>query len=102
MSWRWSTAGWCQAYGDWLIRHAVRRPDKYAAVPAAEVPTRLSARWQRCAWQQACGIVRSWYSNERVTPPVLRNGCLQANANVVVIEPSANTRLRLPAEHLDA
>jgi hypothetical protein len=77
-----------QAYGDWLIRHAVRQPDKYAAIPAAEVPTRLSARRQRCAWQQACGIVRSWYSNERVNPPVLRNGCVQANANVVVIEPS--------------
>jgi hypothetical protein len=22
----------------------------------------LSDRWQRCAWQQACGIVRSWCS----------------------------------------
>jgi hypothetical protein len=52
------------------------------------VPTPLSDRWQRCAWMQACGIVQSWYSNERVNPPVLRNVCIQANANVVVIEPS--------------
>ncbi|MEK7441040.1 MAG: transposase [Chloroflexota bacterium] len=76
-----------QAYCDWLIARAVREPDKYADIPT-DVPTELSARWQRCAWQQACGIVQSWYSNERVNPPVLRNICLQANANVVVLEPS--------------
>lgn len=81
-----------QAYVDWLIAHEVCQPDKYAAVPEADVPTPLSDRWQRCAWQQACGIVRSWYSNERETPPILRNLCIQANANVVVIEPS-----RMPA-----
>lgn len=77
-----------QAYVDWLIAHAVREPDKYAALPTTDVPTELSARWQRCAWQQACGIVRSWYANERETRPVLKNLCLQANANVVVLEPS--------------
>jgi putative transposase len=77
-----------QAYVDWLIAHAVRQPDKYAIIPEVEVPTPLSDRWQRCAWQQACGIVQSWYSNEREIPPVLRNLCIQANANVVVIEPS--------------
>ena len=48
----------------------------------------LSDRWQRCAWQQACGIVRSWYSNACENPPKLQNVCLQANANVVVIEHS--------------
>jgi Putative transposase DNA-binding domain len=77
-----------QAYCDWLIAHEVREPDKYADLPVADVPTCLSARWQRCAWQQACGIVQSWFSNERTTPPVLKNFCLQANANVVVLEPS--------------
>ena len=77
-----------QAYGDWLIAHGVRRPDKYAAIPEAEVQTPLSDRWQRCAWQQACGTVQSWYSNGHENPPVLRNVCLQANANVVVIEAS--------------
>ncbi|OIO88339.1 MAG: hypothetical protein AUK03_16400 [Anaerolineae bacterium CG2_30_64_16] len=75
-------------YVNWLIAHAVRQPDKYATLPEAEVSTWLSDRWQRCAWQQACGIVQSWYSNEREIPPVLRNLCIQANANVVVIEPS--------------
>jgi putative transposase len=77
-----------QGYVSWLIQHEVRQPDKYAGIPAAEVPTRLSERWQRCAWQQACGIVQSWYSNAREHPPVLRNICIQANTNVVVIEPS--------------
>jgi len=77
-----------QAYVDWLIAHTVRQPDKYAPIPEAAVSTALSARWQRCAWQQACGMVRSWYANERTNPPVLRNLCIQANANVVVIEPS--------------
>ncbi|MBU0491882.1 MAG: hypothetical protein KKB13_08535, partial [Chloroflexi bacterium] len=77
-----------QAYVDWLIEHEMRQPDKYAAIPEAEIPTPLSDRWQRCAWQQACGIVQSWYANERENPPVLHNLCIQANANVVVIEPS--------------
>lgn len=77
-----------QAYVDWLIGHEVRQPNKYADIPEQDIPTRLSDRWQRCAWQQACGIVKSWYSNQRQNSPVLRNICLQANANVVVIEPS--------------
>lgn len=77
-----------QAYVDWLIAHVVREPDKYADLPEADVPTPLSARWQRCIWQQACGIVQSWYSNERTYPPILKNICLQANTNVVTLEPS--------------
>jgi putative transposase len=77
-----------QAYCGWLIEHEVREPNKYADIPSGDVPTELSARWQRCAWQQACGIVQSWYSNERETPPVLKNICIQANANVVKLEKS--------------
>jgi hypothetical protein len=77
-----------QAYVTWLIAHEMREPDKYVDLPEAEVPTPLSDRWQRCAWQQACGIVQSWYSTERTNPPVLKNLCLQANANVVKLEPS--------------
>jgi len=77
-----------QAYVNWLIAHGARQPDKYADIPEAEIPTPLSDRWQRCAWQQSCGIVQSWYSNGREHPPVLRNVCIQANTNVVVIEPS--------------
>jgi putative transposase len=36
--------------------------------------------------------VRSWYSNARENPPKLQNVCLQANANVVVIEPSGTAQ----------
>jgi hypothetical protein len=43
----------------------VREPDKYADIPEEDIPTPLSDRWQRCAWRQACGIVQSWFSNER-------------------------------------
>ena len=81
-----------QAYLDWMISHEIRQPDKYDLIPEQEISTTLSDRWQRCAWQQACGIVRSWYSNARENPPKLQNVCLQANANVVVIEPSSTAQ----------
>jgi IS605 OrfB family transposase len=77
-----------QAYCDWLIAREVRKPKKYSDIPEADIPTPLSDRWQRCAWQQACGIVQSWYSNERTNPPVLRTFCLQGNANVIKLEPA--------------
>jgi hypothetical protein len=60
----------CQLYIDRLIGEAERQPNKYADLP--QIETRLSARWQRCAWQQACGIVQSWFSNGGKNPPVLR------------------------------
>ncbi len=81
-----------QTYVDWLIAHEIRQPDKYADVPEQEIATMLSDRWQRCAWQQACGIVQSWYSNARENPPELHNVCIQANTNVVVIEPSSTAQ----------
>jgi len=75
-----------QVFVDDLIDAEEREPNKYADYP--ELAGRLSERWLRCAWQQACGIVRSWYSNERTNRPVLHNLCIQANANVVVLEKS--------------
>lgn len=81
-----------QAYVDWLIERQIDQPNKYADIPEQDVPTPLSDRWQRCAWQQACGVVQSWYANGCETPPVLRSVCLQANANVAVIEPSHRPR----------
>ena len=77
-----------QAYCDWLIAREIGRPNKYADLPEEEIPTSLSDRWGRSAWQQACGIVRSWYANERENRPVLHNVCIQANANVVKLERS--------------
>ena len=75
-----------QAYIDHIFEHNLPEARKYDPLPPVETP--LSARWQRCAWQQACGIMQSFYSNGRVNKPVLRNMTIQANANVVVIEPS--------------
>jgi hypothetical protein len=77
-----------QRYVDWLIAHEQRQPNKYANLPEQDVPTSLSDRWQRCAWQPACGLVQSWYAKERGNPPVLHNICIQANTNVVMSEPS--------------
>ena len=85
-----------QAYIHWLIDRETREPDKYGSIPEEDIATLLSDRWQRCAWMQACGIVRSWYANERENRPVLRNICLQANANVVKIErPETSSRFDL-------
>jgi putative transposase len=75
-----------QCFVDALMDAEEREPNKYADIP--ELLTPLSERWLRCAWQQACGIVQSWYSNERVNRPVLHNLCIQANANVVVLQAS--------------
>jgi len=75
-------------YVDWLIDQGQCAPNKYAPVPEQDVPTLLSDRWQRCAWQQSCGIVRAWFSNKHTNPPILSSVTIQANANVVVLEPS--------------
>ncbi|MCW5970708.1 MAG: hypothetical protein KIT57_19575 [Blastocatellales bacterium] len=76
----------CQLYVDRLIGEGVRQPNKYADLPKIE--TMLSARWQRCAWQQACGMVQSWFSNGRKNPPVLKQINIQGNANVIKLEQS--------------
>ncbi|HLQ30121.1 MAG TPA: transposase [Ktedonobacteraceae bacterium] len=94
------------------------RPDK---LRAPIFPTPLSERWQRVAIQQAAGIAQSWrtnreqayqdYADERAEyqadgtldpkreeptwrewdVPTLRQTCIQANANVVVLEPSQDS-----------
>ena len=48
------------AYVDWMISPEIRQLDKDDHLPEQEISTTLSDRWQRCAWQPACGIVRSW------------------------------------------
>jgi hypothetical protein len=78
-----------QCFVEGLIDAETREPDKYADIP--DLPNRLSERWLRCAWQQACGLVQSWYSTERVNRPVLHNLCIQGNANVVLLQRSEAT-----------
>jgi hypothetical protein len=104
----------CQHYTTLFVTEAT--PDKYA-VPCFDSP--LSQRWQRVAIQQAAGIAQSWRSNrenaledyqeaytaweEKHKPdepapawrewntPVLKEICLQANANVALLEPSEDS-----------
>jgi hypothetical protein len=75
-----------QVYIDHIFSRDLRNVGKYDPLPPVE--TSLSARWQRCAWQHACGIMQSFYSNGRTNKPLLRSVTIQANANVVVIETS--------------
>jgi hypothetical protein len=72
---------------DHLLDTGSEQPHKYADLPGLD--TGLSVRWQRCAWQQACGLVQSWSSNQRINRPVVQGWCIQGNANVVVLEQSA-------------
>ncbi len=104
----------CQQYTTCFVTEA--QPDKYAA-PCFDSP--LSQRWQRVAMQQAAGIAQSWRSNrqnaleefqeaytaweEKHKPdepapvwkewntPVLKEICLQANANVALLEESQDS-----------
>ena len=75
-----------QAYIDIIFEQQCKDVGKYDVIPTLE--TALSARWQRCAWQQAVGIMQSWFSNEHTHKPVLDAVTIQANANVVKIEVS--------------
>lgn len=76
----------CQFYVDHLIASEARKPNEYARLP--QIETALSARWQRCCWQQACGIVGSWFANSRTNPPILKRISIQGNANVIKLEES--------------
>src|SRR5215472_11157926 len=101
----------CQQYTTLFVTDAL--PDKYDA-PCFDSP--LSQRWQRVAIQQAAGIAKSWRSNrenaleefqeayaawlekhkedepapvwKEWSTPVLKEICLQANANVALLERS--------------
>jgi hypothetical protein len=69
---------------------AAEETEAFGAVP--DIGTKLSERWRRCAWQQACGIVASWRRNGRDRDgsdrPVPKTITIKANANVVKVEPS--------------
>ena len=79
-----------QSYITHVFDNDLREAGKYDFIPAVE--TNLSARWQRCAWQHAVGIMQSFFSNGRESKPILKNLTIQANSNVVVIEPSQTPR----------
>jgi hypothetical protein len=104
----------CQQYTTWFVTEAL--PDGYVA-PCFASP--LSQRWQRVAIQQAAGMAQSWRSNranaleeyqeasaawekqhqagepppvwKEWNTPVLKEICLQANANVALLEPATSS-----------
>jgi hypothetical protein len=104
----------CQQYTTLFVTEAA--PDKYTA-PCFNSP--LSQRWQRVAIQQAEGIAQSWRSNrenaleeyqeayaaweekhkedepplvwKEWNTPVLKEICIQANANVALLEKSQDS-----------
>ncbi|HEY7355847.1 MAG TPA: transposase [Ktedonobacterales bacterium] len=102
----------CQQYTTYFCTEA--EPDGYLA-PCFESP--LSQRWQRVAIQHAAGIAQSWRSNyaaayqdylglcqeyqeepeadppiwKEWNPPVLKEPVIQANANVVLLQPSEDS-----------
>jgi hypothetical protein len=102
----------CQQYTTAFCTNV--EPDKYAD---AWLDSPLSARWQRAAIQHAAGVAQSWRTNrdrayqvyldemaehqadpQRPTPtwrewqtPTLKQTIIQANANVVSLEPSKDS-----------
>ena len=84
---------------NFLIVTGQRVQEKYGEIPGDEAnligspssENQFSERWRRCAWQQARGIVKSWFANERINPPFLNveDICIQVNANVVCKSPSS-------------
>jgi hypothetical protein len=104
----------CQQYTMLFVTDAL--PEKYAAFCFGSP---LSQRWQRVAIQQAAGTAQSWRSNrenareafqeasaaweekhqehepapvwKEWNAPVLKEPCLQANANVALLEPSTDS-----------
>ncbi len=75
-----------QFYTDYIFDNNLRDAGKFDPVPETDTP--LSARWQRCAWQQAAGIMQSFFSNNRENKPVLKRIVIQGNANVIEIQKS--------------
>ncbi len=77
-------------------------PDKYAD---AWLDSALSARWQRVVIQHAAGVAQSWRTNRNRAhqayldelagrewqTPTLKQTVIQANANVVTLEPSEDS-----------
>ena len=59
-----------QAYVDHIFDNNLKEASKFDEIPKIE--TNLSERYKRCAWQQAVGIMQSFFSNERVNKPILK------------------------------
>ncbi|RKZ92947.1 MAG: hypothetical protein DRR19_02770 [Candidatus Parabeggiatoa sp. nov. 1] len=50
-----------QSYIDYIFENDLKKVSGYDDLP--EIPFELSERYKRCAWQQAAGIMKSFYAN---------------------------------------
>lgn len=75
-----------QAYVNYIFDHQLKKVTKFDDFPDME--SGLSERYKRCAWQQAVGIMQSFFSNGRHNKPELKEISIQGNANVIRLEVS--------------
>jgi transposase len=75
-----------QNYIDYIFENELKNVSSYGNLP--DINSELSERYKRCAWQQAAGIMKSFYANNRENKPILKNLKIQGNVNVIQIQGS--------------
>jgi putative transposase len=75
-----------QNYIDDIFDNEIKTVSSYGNLP--DIHSELSERYKRCAWQQAAGIMKSFYANNRENKPILKNIKIQGNVNVIQIQGS--------------
>jgi putative transposase len=75
-----------QIYIDYIFDNKLINVSSYSKLP--NIQSKLSERYKRCAWQQAAGIMKSFYANGRENKPVLKTIKIQGNVNVIQIQVS--------------
>jgi putative transposase len=75
-----------QSYIDYIFDNGLKNVSSYGNLP--DIHSELSERYKRCAWQQAAGIMKSFYANNRENQPILKNLKIQGNVNVIQIQGS--------------
>ena len=76
-----------QSYIDYIFETGLKKLSSYKKL-LPSIPSKLSERYKRCAWQQAAGIMKSFYANNRENKPILKNLKIQGNVNVIQIQGS--------------
>jgi putative transposase len=75
-----------QNYIDYIFDNEIKNVSSYGNLP--DINSELSERYKRCAWQQAAGIMKSFYANNRENKSILKNLKIQGNVNVIQIQGS--------------
>jgi transposase len=75
-----------QNFIDYIFENELKNVSSYGNLP--KINSQLSERYKRCAWQQAAGIMKSFYANNREKKPNLKTLKIQGNVNVIQIQGS--------------